>query len=102
VEMSERAPAYCDPALNSDALKLVALREEGIIEETLATEKEREMPMGKGADLTPPRVSSLASPHRPKASDGAFDAPRREYIYMLNKPKLIRRMRRAYLVRLPD
>ena len=35
---------------------------------------------GKGADLTPPFVTSLASPHRPKASDGAFGAPRREYI----------------------
>ena len=34
---------------------------------------------GKGADLRHPKVSSLASPHRPKASDGAFDAPRREY-----------------------
>ena len=32
---------------------------------------------GKGADLTHPKVSPLASPHRPEASDGAFDAPRR-------------------------
>jgi len=34
--------------------------------------------VGKVADLTPQKTSSLASPHRPEASDGAFDAPRRE------------------------
>ena len=28
--------------------------------------------MGKGADLTPPKISSLASPHGPKASDGSL------------------------------
>ena len=66
MEMSERAPAYCDPALNSDALQLVVLREEGIIEETLATEKEREMPMGKGADLTPPPCFFACFPSSPK------------------------------------
>ena len=33
---------------------------------------------GKGADLIHPRVSSLASSYRPEASDGTFDAPRRE------------------------
>ena len=43
---------------------------------------------GKGVDLAHPKVSSLAPPHRQEASDGAFDAPRREYIkvnlYKLN------------------
>ena len=34
---------------------------------------------GKGADLTPPCVTSLASPHRPKASDGSLEPRRREY-----------------------
>ena len=32
---------------------------------------------GKGADLTPPKFSSLTSPHRPEASAGAFDSSRR-------------------------
>ena len=35
---------------------------------------------GKGADLTPPCVSSLASPHRPKASAGVLEPRRREYL----------------------
>ena len=39
--MSDRAPAYRDPALHFDALRLVALREGGRIEETLATGNER-------------------------------------------------------------
>ena len=38
--MSDR---YRDPVLHFDALRLVALREEGRIEEALATEKEREI-----------------------------------------------------------
>ena len=41
--MGDRVPAYRDPALHFDALRLVALREGGRIEETLATENEREM-----------------------------------------------------------
>ena len=41
--MGDRAPAYRDPALHFDALRLVALRERGRTEETLATENEREM-----------------------------------------------------------
>ena len=28
---------------------------------------------GKGADLTPPQITSLASPHRPKACDGSLE-----------------------------
>ena len=36
--------------------------------------------LGKGADLTPPQISSLASPHRPKASDGSLEPLRREYL----------------------
>ena len=38
--MSDRAPAYRDPALHFDALRLVALRERDRIEKTLATENE--------------------------------------------------------------
>ena len=38
--MSGRAPAYRDPALHFDALRLVALREGDMIEKTLATENE--------------------------------------------------------------
>ena len=42
VEISDRAPAYRDPALYFDALRLVvALREGDRTEETLATETER-------------------------------------------------------------
>ena len=41
--MRDRAPAYSDPVLHFDALRLVALREGGRIEETVATENEREM-----------------------------------------------------------
>ena len=41
---------------------------------------EEAMLRGKGADLTPPCVSSLASPHRPNASAGALEPLRREYI----------------------
>ena len=38
---------------------------------------------GKGADLTPPCVSLLASPHRSEASDGVFDGDSpRFYIYI--------------------
>jgi hypothetical protein len=36
--MIHRAPAYRDPVLHFDALRLVALREGGIIREALATE----------------------------------------------------------------
>ena len=38
--MSDRTPAYRDPVLHFDAMRLVALREGGRIEETLATENE--------------------------------------------------------------
>ena len=41
--MSDRAPAYRDPVLHFDALRLVELREGGRIEKTPATENEREM-----------------------------------------------------------
>ena len=41
--MSDRAPAYRDPVLHFDALRLVELREGGSIEETLATENERKI-----------------------------------------------------------
>jgi hypothetical protein len=39
--MSGRAPAYRDPALHFDALRLAALREGDRIEEALATENEK-------------------------------------------------------------
>ena len=39
--MSNRAPTYQDPALHFDALRLVALREGGRTEETIAIENER-------------------------------------------------------------
>ena len=41
MEMRDKAPTYRDPVLHFDALRLVALREGGRIEETLATENER-------------------------------------------------------------
>ena len=41
--MRDRAPSYRDPALHLDEPCLVALREGGRTEETLATENEREM-----------------------------------------------------------
>ena len=41
--MGGKAPTYRGPVLNSDAPRLVALREGDGIEETLATENEREM-----------------------------------------------------------
>ena len=34
----------------------------------------------KGEDLTPPLILSLASPHRPLASDGSLESRRREYL----------------------
>ena len=40
MEMIGRAPAHREPALHFDALRLVALREEGMIKETLAAENE--------------------------------------------------------------
>ena len=43
--MSNRAPAYRDYLSHFDALRLVALREGGMIEETLATENERKPPI---------------------------------------------------------
>ena len=43
--MSDRAPAYRDPVLHFDALRLVALREGDRTEETFATENERGMPI---------------------------------------------------------
>ena len=43
MEMRGRAPAYRDPVLHFNALRLVALREGDRTEETLATENEREI-----------------------------------------------------------
>jgi len=34
----------------------------------------------KGTDLTPPLILSLASPHRPLASDSSLESRRREYL----------------------
>ena len=41
--MGGRTPAYRDPSLYFGALRLVALRDGGMLEETLATENEREV-----------------------------------------------------------
>ena len=41
--MSDKAPAYRDPVLYFDALRLVALHEGGMIEETPVTENERKI-----------------------------------------------------------
>jgi hypothetical protein len=35
---------------------------------------------GKGADMTPPQITPLASPHRPKVSNGSLEPRRREYL----------------------
>ena len=35
---------------------------------------------GKREDLTPPLITSLASPHRPLASDSSLESRRREYL----------------------
>ena len=43
--MSDRAPAYRGPELHFDALRLVALREGGRTDETLAVENETQMPI---------------------------------------------------------
>ena len=37
---------------------------------------------GKGADLTPPQITSLASPHRPKASDGSLEPRRHPWVFI--------------------
>ena len=42
--------------------------------------KEHDALKGKGAKLTPPQVNSLASPHRPLASDSSLESLRREYL----------------------
>ena len=41
--MSSKTPTYRDPVSHFDALRLVALREGGRTEETIATENEGEM-----------------------------------------------------------
>ena len=51
-------------------------------------------PQSKGAELPPPQINSLASPHRPKASDGSLEPRRRELeleliqSHMAQKPML--------------
>ena len=35
--------------------------------------------VGKGAELPPPQINSIASPHRPLASYSSLEPPRREY-----------------------
>ena len=51
--MSDRAPAYRDPVLNFDALRLVALREGDGTEETPATENEIEILIRAPAHVHP-------------------------------------------------
>ena len=63
--MRGKAPAYRDPAVHFDALRLVTLREAGRIEETHATENEREMLMRRACARTPsPRSYFLLLEHR--------------------------------------
>ena len=57
--MRDRAPAYRDPVLHFDALHPVAMRKEGMIEEVLATENEREMLIRTCARTPSPRSSLL-------------------------------------------
>jgi len=57
--MSSRAPASRYPVLHFDALRLVALREGDMIEETLATENERDAYTRTCARTPSPRSSLL-------------------------------------------
>ena len=57
--MSDRAPTYRDHVLNFDALRLVALREGGRIEETPATENEENTCTRTCARTLSPRSSLL-------------------------------------------
>ena len=73
--MSDRAPAYRDPALHFDALRLVALRERGRIEETLATENEIKMLLRASAHVHPAHAalccwSKLAAHTQPALRTG--------------------------------
>ena len=81
--MGDRAPAYRNSVLNFDALRLVALCEGGRIEETIATENEREIPIRVHAHVNSAHAalccwSTASSPHPARFAnwlDGAFFAP---------------------------
>ena len=103
--MSDRAPTYRGPALYFDMLRLVALREGVGIEETLGVENKGEVlirapahvhlahatlccwgklsanPSPARGDVHPPcQMGLVRRSHRPKATDGALEPLRREYI----------------------
>ena len=59
--------------------------ERGEKREERGEKEEEEEEEGKGADLTPPHFFSLASPHRPLASDGSWKRDA-ESIYEHQKP----------------
>jgi hypothetical protein len=77
--MSGRAPAYRDPVLHLDAPRLVKLREGGRIEETLATGKERGMPIRAPAHVHPVHAAiccwSTAYSSLPARSANWLDGP---------------------------
>ena len=58
MKTSDRAPAYWDPVLHFDVLRLAVLHEGDRIEESLATE-ERENAYARTCALTPSPRSSL-------------------------------------------
>ena len=57
--MSDKAPAFRDPAMHFDALRLVTPCEGGRIEDTLAKENERGMLIRAPAHVHPVRAFSL-------------------------------------------
>ena len=61
--MNEVAPAYRGPVLHFDALRLVALLEEGWIEKTRAAEYERELLITRTCASTLSPRSSLLLEH---------------------------------------
>ena len=67
------------PEVKSDVKSESDLNKIETENKALRGESERLKKKGKGADLTPPQISSLASPHRPKASDGSLEPRRREH-----------------------
>ena len=79
MKIINRAPTYRGPVLHFDALRLVALREVGRAEETLATENEREMPIRAPARVhsayAAPLLLGKASSLLPARSANWLDGP---------------------------
>ena len=73
--MSDRAPAYRDPVLHFDALRLVAMHEGGRNEGALTTENKREMLTRAPAHVHPAHAallcwSGLAAHSQPALRNG--------------------------------